>query len=142
MFCYGYLIKDFLSVLIIQSINKLHTDYHFSKETEEVISSTETSMSEQKHSYIWSLVDKHVTRLHTYWFDAINILHESEREHPFLIALINISIWFLFIIPCGFFCLVIVIILVSAEVMSSCCTEKPNSMGVSFVLISVYSSAL
>ena len=70
VFCYGYRIKEVMS-LLFQTIKELYmyTDYNFNKETEEIILSTETSISEQKYSYIWSLVDKYfTTTLHMHWF--------------------------------------------------------------------------
>ena len=128
MFYYGYLIKDFMSLLTIQTIKELHTEYYFNKETEEIILSTETSMTEQTHSYIWSLADKYIaTRLHMYWFAATNILYESAREHSFFLKIVYITVGsiilllLLYIILYG--CSVLVIFII-AEIMSSCCTEK------------------
>ena len=98
-------------------------DYNL--ETEEKILSTETSMSEQKYSYICSLVDKHiVTRLHMYWFDAINILYEGAREHLFFLKIFTISTWLFLIIPNVCLNSMRVIIFITGEIMSSCCTEK------------------
>ena len=91
MFYYGYLIKDFMVLSTIQTIKELHTEYYFSKETEVTILSTKTSVTEQKHSYIWSLADKYIaTRLHMYWFVATNILYESAREHSFFLKIVAI----------------------------------------------------
>ena len=126
MFYYGYIIKDFMSLLTFNTIKSLlRTEYHFSKETEVTILSTETSVTEQKHSYIWSLADKYIaTRLHMYWFVATNILYESAREHSFFFKVVDKTvgcIFWLYIILYG--CSLIVIFII-AEIMSSCCTEK------------------
>ena len=125
VFYYGYFIKDLMS-LLFQTIKELYMypDYDFNKETEVTILSTETSISEQKHSYIWSLVDKYIaTRLHMYWFVATNILYESAREHSFFFKVVTITVkcMGLYIIPYG--CSLIVIFIL-ANIMSSCCTEK------------------
>ena len=124
VFCYGYLIKDFMSLLTIQTIKELHTEYYFNKETEVIILSTETSMTEQKHSYIWSLADKYIaTRLHMYWFAVTNILYESAREPSFFFKVVTITVncMGLYIILYGCSLLVIFI---TTDIMSSCCTEK------------------
>ena len=124
VFCYGYLIKDFMSLSTIQTIKELRTEYYFNKETEVIILSTETSVTEQTHSYIWSLADKYIaTRLHMYWFAVTNILYESAREHSFLFKVVTITVkcMGLYIILYG--CSLIVIFII-AEIMSSCCTEK------------------
>ena len=80
VFYYGYIIKGFMS-LLFQTIKELYMypDYNFNKETEEIILSTETSISEQKHSYIWFLAD--TTRLHMHWFA---VLYEIASEHSSL----------------------------------------------------------
>ena len=121
MFYYGYIIKDLVS-LFFKTIKELYmyTDYNFNKETEEIILSTETSISEQKHSYIWSLADKYFTaRLHMYWFVATNILYESAREHSFLTVCFIVLCFILF----GYFLEVATKAFITA-VMRSCCTEK------------------
>ena len=128
MFYYGYLIKDFMSLLTFNTIKSLlRTEYHFSKETEVTILSTETSVTEQKQSYIWSLADKYIaTRLHMYWFVATNILYESAREHSFFLKIVYITVgsiillFWLYISPgCS-----VLVIFITADIMSSCCTEK------------------
>ena len=125
MFYYGYIIKDSMSLITINTIKSLlRTEYHFNKETEEIILSTETSVTEQKHSYIWSLADKYIaTRLHMYWFAATNILYESAREPSFFFKVVTITVncMGLYIILYG--CSLLVIFKI-AEIMSSCCTEK------------------
>ena len=124
VFCYGYLIKDSMSLSTIQTIKELRTEYYFNKETEVIILSTETSVTEQKHSYIWSLADKYIaTRLHMNWFAVTNILYKSAREHSFFFKVVTITVkcMGLYIILYG--CSLIVIFII-AEIMSSCCTEK------------------
>ena len=117
VFYYGYIIKDLMS-LLFQTIKELYmyTDYNFNKETEEIILSTETSISEQKHSYIWFLADKYfTTRLHMHWF----VLYESAREHSFLTVCFIVLCFILF----GYFLKVATKAFITA-VMHSCCTEK------------------
>ena len=121
VFCHGYRIKEVMS-LLFQTIKELfiYTDYNFNKETEEIILSTETSISEQKHSYTWSLADKYIaTRLHMYWFVATNLLYEIAREHPFL----TVCFIVLCLILCEYFLEVALVAFITA-VMHSCCTEK------------------
>ena len=125
VFCYGYLIKDFMSLSTIQTIKELHTEYYFNKETEVIILSTETSVTEQTHSYIWSLADKYIaTRLHMYWFAATNIVYESAREHSFFFKVVDktvgcISWLYIILYGCS-----LIVIFITAEIMSSCCTEQ------------------
>ena len=112
VFCYGYNLKHGMSLFSFQPIKELYmyTDYLKKKETE-VITSTETSVTEQKHSYIWSLADKYIaTRLHMYWFAAT---YESAIKYLFIIVCF-VGLGF---ILCGCFMII-------AFVMLSCCTER------------------
>ena len=115
VFCYGYNLKHGMSLISFQAIKELYmyTDYFLKKETE-VITSTKTSVTEQKHSYIWSLADKYIaTRLHMYCFAAT---YESAIKYLF-ITVCFIGLCF---ILCGCFMIIDFI----TVVMHSCCTER------------------
>ena len=66
--CYGYFIQDFTILLSYLAVDHLYTQYIIQTQqppkqqpaAETVISSTETGVTEEKYSFVWSLGLKHV----------------------------------------------------------------------------------
>ena len=72
VFCYGYIIKDFVSILsteISVNVHEYVMNYFKQQSTAEAVIFTETGVTEQKYSFVWSQFNQHAHKIH-YAIDA------------------------------------------------------------------------
>ena len=104
VFCYGYITKDFVSLLFAQIKEDIYEVYNSQQpapkkqpETEAVILSTETGVTEEKYSFVWSqfnhyvhkfqcAICKHISRA------EIFLCQVDKNMYVNLIALLNIFV--------------------------------------------------
>ena len=139
-FCYGYMIKDTVIVFFAHLIDFVYEEYVISSPkkqpaAEAVILITETGMTEQKYSFVWSqfnhyvhkfqcAIDKHVSRVErVYLYSAFFVLYFwlviTACKFSTRIAFVIIYLMSFFCtrqqILCCFSCVRLIIVMVAAS---------------------------
>ena len=139
-FCYGYIIKDTIIVFFAHLIDLVYEEYVISSpkkqpEAEAVILSTETGVTEEKYSFVWSqfnhyahkfqcAIDKHVSRV--YLYSAFIVLYFllviTACKFSTRIAFVIIYLMSFFCtrqqILCCFSCVRLIIVMVAASIIT------------------------
>ena len=138
--CYGYFIQDFTILLSDLTVKHLYTQYKIytqqppEKEPadETVILSTETSMTEEKYSFVWSQFNfnKHVRTFQSAIYKYVSRAEKMMSQlqlYKYFVYCMYVCVWgccvllIPFLILCAFYFCIIKFI---RCLMSVCCTEQ------------------
>ena len=136
--CYGYIIKDFTILLSYLTVEHLYTQYTFYTQqppkqqpaADTVILSTETGVTEEKYSFVWSQFNKHVHKFRTAIDKYVSTAEKTVSQlqlYKYFVYCMYVCAWgccFLlipFLILCAFYLCIIKFI---RCLMSVCCTKQ------------------
>ena len=138
LLCYGYFIKDFTIMLSYLTVEHLYTQYIFYTQqppkqqpaADTVVLSTETGVTEEKYSFVWSQFNKHVHKFQSaiekYVSTAEKTVSQLQMYKYFVyciyICFLGCCVFLIpFLILCAFYLCIINCI---RCLMSVCCTKQ------------------
>ena len=143
VFCYGYIIKDLMCVLSIVINEYAHKDVINSSkqqpEAETVILSTETGVTEEKYSFVWSQFNHYVHKFYMI-YTIEKFISRAEKVVSQLVLYINpFLLWCLSLILSEYAVYFVIFNLI-CHLISLCCFEQQTvcTITLKFIITSCF----
>ena len=132
VWCYGYLIKDTMSITAANITEEMYTEYNFNQ-PDRVVLSNITGLTEQRYSYVWTqfntLVDKLQCTIKKHLSNAewgVTLLLQSIRDYSFPIKVVIMIVHFTVYIVLPYILSLSAIITFPRCFSASCCLPCLN----------------